>query len=87
MENNRKYNVHVGNIGTTHQLDLIRVVRRWNTMQNNKKYPYTEDREESKTCMYSSVACNLGYSWQLMQMSRKFALLAILVDLPGNCPN
>jgi hypothetical protein len=22
-----------------------------------------------------------------MQMSRKFALLAILVDLPGNCPN
>jgi hypothetical protein len=71
--------MQVGNIGTTHQLDLIRVDRRWNTMQNNKKYPYTEDREESTTCMYRSNACNLGYSRQLLQMSRKFAMLAILV--------
>jgi hypothetical protein len=37
MENSRKYNVHMGDIGTTHQLDLIRVYHRWNTMQNNKK--------------------------------------------------
>jgi hypothetical protein len=79
MENSRKYNVHVGNIGTTHQLDLIRVDRRWNTMQNNKKYPYTEDREESTTCMHRSAGCNLGYSRQLLQMSGKFALLEILV--------
>jgi hypothetical protein len=71
--------VHVGNIGTTHRLDLIRVDRHWNTMQNNKKYPYIEDQEESATCMYRSDVCNLGYSRQLLQMSGKFTLLAILV--------
>lgn len=79
MENSRKYNVHVGKIRTTHQLNLIRVDRRWNTMQNNKKYPYTEDQEESATCTYRSIVCNLGYSRQLLQMLGKFALLAILV--------
>jgi hypothetical protein len=61
MAYSRKYNVHVGNIGNNHQLDLIRVDRRSNTMQNNKKYPYTEDWEESTTCMHKSDECNLGY--------------------------
>jgi hypothetical protein len=79
MNNSWKYNWHEGNIGNSDQLYLIRVDLRWNTMQNNKKYPYTEDLEESATCMHRSVGCNLGYSQQLLQMSEKFALLEILV--------
>jgi hypothetical protein len=71
--------VHVGNRGYTHQLDLIRVDRHWNTMQKNEKYSYIEDREESTTCLHKSVGCNLEYSCQLLQKSGKFTLLAILV--------
>jgi len=80
MNNSLKYNAHVRNIGNSHQLDLIRVDHYWNTMQNNKRYSYIEDWEDSATCMHKSAGCSLRYSRQLLQLSGKFALLEILVQ-------